>query len=566
VLVLDEQTAYDPSNRDDRMLLELKGTMSETELHWLRLRLDGGRRHKARRGQLWLRPPTGYVWNDGRLALDPDEAVQHAVRAVFARFVVEPSAYAVVRWANDEGIRFPTRRQGHDADEVIWRPLTAHRVCELLHNPLYTGTYVYGRRPTKKVIIDGRIRDRRLVRTEPHEWWAKLDDQHPAYIDWETYVANRKKLRDNISLTKASSGAPREGSALLTGLLLCGRCGRRMRTDYETSSHRRWQYVCEGEHRRAQSICWSVPGPRLDEAVTNTFLERMVPAELDVSLAVESELGREADALGNQWKARIDRAQYEARHAERRYKAVDPDNRVVARTLEREWDEKLREVEAVEREYADARRARRLEITHDDRGRIRDLARDLPALWRAATTPSSDRRAMLRTVMEVIALSPLDLPRRETLLRIQWKSGHVTELHVPRPARASTSKRALERVRSLVAEGLADDQIAERLDREGITTATGKSWSANIVQNARERLGLKRAARKTTSRVLPHRHPKTGFYSIPGAMKLLGASRSMVRSLIERGLVRSHRAPYNSYMAVWLELDGHVVKRLRSVM
>lgn len=568
VVVIDEQTVYDPADRDDKMLLELKGAMSEAELHWLRLRLVGGRRNKARRGELWHVAPTGYVWRDKAFALDPDEAVQHAVRAVFARFAIEPSAYAVVRWANTTGLMFPARASGDDGTgEVRWSPLTGSRLCNVLRNPIYTGTYVYGRQPNKKVIVDGQIRVKRNLSTEPHEWWAKLDDRHPAYIDWETYVANKKKLRDNLSLPKhatGTTGAPREGAALLTGLLLCGRCGRRMRTDYETSAHRRWMYVCEGEHRHALSICWSLPGRRLDDAVSTIFLERMVPAELDVSIAIERELAVEADALAEQWKTRIEQARYEARRAERRYKAVDAENRVVARTLESEWEEKLRHVEEVEREFELARRARRIELSAEDRASIRAIAHDLPALWSSDTTPSSDRRAMLRTVIDVIAVSPIDIPNRETLVRVQWKSQHVTELRIPRPGRLATSDSACDRVQALVAKRMTDEQIAATLNYENIKRASGKPWNDIAVRRVRQRHGLACGQARPTSRPVPDRHPKTGWYSLPGAVRAFGISRRVVRYWIDRDLVRSRRDTVDGRDIRWLSIDDALVNRLRS--
>jgi DNA invertase Pin-like site-specific DNA recombinase len=568
VVVIDEQAVYDPANHDDKMLLELKGAMSEAELNWLRLRLVGGRRHKARRGELWSLAPVGYVWRDKAFALDPDEAVQRAVRSVFTRFAIEPSAYAVVRWANTTGLMFPARAAGDDGTgEVRWRPLTASRLCSALHNPIYTGTYVYGREPNKKVIVDGKIRVKRNLSAEPHEWWAKLDGRHPAYIDWETYVANKKKLRDNLSPTKhtaGTTGAPREGAALLTGLLLCGRCGRRMRTDYATAAHRRWSYVCEGEHRQASSICWSLPGHRLDEAVTKTFLERMVPAELDVSIAVERELAVEADALAEQWKARIEQARYEARRAERRYKAVDPDNRVVARTLESEWEEKLRQVEEIERDFAEARRARRIDLSAEDRASIRAIAHDLPALWRADTTPVSDRRAMLRTVIDVVAVSPIDIPHRETLVRVQWKSQHVTALRIPRPGRLATSDSARDRVQALVAKRMTDEQIAATLNGEKIQRASGKPWTPIAVRRVRQRLGLACGEARPTSRPVPDRHPKTGWYSIPGAVRVFGISRRIVRYWIDRDLVRSQHDTVDGRVTRWLSIDDTLVKRLRS--
>lgn len=563
VVVIDEQSIYDPADRDDKLLLDLKGTMSEAELHWLRLRLQGGRQHKARRGELWLNPPTGYVWSERGFVLDPDESVRAAVRTIFDRFAVEPSAYAVARWANEIGFKFPARHRRDGSDDLTWKALTVSRVREMLHSPVYTGTYVYGRRPSKKVLVDGNIRVKRMAGNDPSEWSVKLDSRHPAYIDWDTYVANKKKLASNLSrMNGATAGAPREGNALLGGLLICGRCGRRMRTDYTTGERRAWLYVCF-EHTHATKVCWSVPGPKLDAAVEQMFLARMVPKELDLSLAVERQVEGQAESLAEQWKTRLEHARYEARRAERRYKAVDPDNRVVARTLEREWEERLRAVEEVEQQYADARKSRHVDLSDDDRASIRALAKSLPRVWRASTTRASERKAMLRLVIEAISLSPVDVPRRETLVRVQWKSGNVTDLHVDRPSRFRTTGDALRRIADLAQEGALDEEIALRLNHEQLTTGSGRPWTSTAVGRARARGEIPIGARRSQGRPLPDQHPETGFYSVPGAMKAFGATRRVVRWWLERGIVKAQKQLFGGKQVLWLDIDASLAKKLR---
>src|SRR5882672_3367904 len=353
VAVIDEQAIYDPADGDDRMLLDIRGTMSAAELNWMRLRLNGGRLHKARRGELWRFAPTGYVWGGTRLELDPDEAVQRAVHLVFERFAIEPSIGAVARWAQQASFKFPTRRKNDG--ELEWRELSMGRINSILHNPAYAGAYVYGRKPTKKVISDSKIRDR-PTRLPVDEWPVRIDAAHPAYISWETFVSNEQRLRENTPrMHGATAGAPKNGAALLAGIVLCGRCGRRMRVDYTTKERAHWRYLCVGARMNEQEICWSVAGEVLDNVVEDLFLETMVPSEIDLSLAVEHEVNGQAKSLSAQWQARLEQARYEARRAERRYKAVDPDNRVVARTLEREWEQALRELERIEQQREQAR-------------------------------------------------------------------------------------------------------------------------------------------------------------------------------------------------------------------
>ena len=316
VAVVDEHTVYDPSHHDDKLLLDLKGAMSEQELHWLSLRLAGGRLNKARRGESYIHPPTGYVWGGKGLVLDPDEAVRNAVAAIFERFSVEPSARAVQRWALRAGFQMPARRRG-DGD-VQWGPLGNTRLDYMLHNPVYAGVYVFGRLPRSTALVDGEIRQVRTRLEDPSEWPVRIDDAHPAYISWETYMSNQEKLRQNRArIGGEPRGAPREGPALLGGLLICGRCGRRMGPRYQTRSRDEtwWSYICWGDRDSGNRACWSVAGPAIDRAVEALFLETMVPSELDLSLAVEREAETQAESLARAWRARIEQAQYDLRVA-----------------------------------------------------------------------------------------------------------------------------------------------------------------------------------------------------------------------------------------------------------
>jgi DNA invertase Pin-like site-specific DNA recombinase len=234
VAVIDEQRIYDPADHDDKLLLELKGAMSEAEIHWLRLRLEGARQHKARRGALKLPAPTGYLWGERGFELDPDEVVQRAIRVIFQRYDIEPSGCAVVRWARQTGFTVPTRRSATDGDAgVEWKALGVSRLHEILKNPVYAGVYTYGRRRQQQVLVDGQIRRVRPDTRDPDRWMVKIDHAHPGYITWERYVQNQDKLRQNRARTgPLSRGAPREGPALLSGLLVCGRCGQRMGPGY----------------------------------------------------------------------------------------------------------------------------------------------------------------------------------------------------------------------------------------------------------------------------------------------------------------------------------------------
>jgi DNA invertase Pin-like site-specific DNA recombinase len=558
VAVIDEQAIYDPADGDDRMLLDIRGTMSAAELHWMRLRLNGGRLHKARRGELWRLAPTGYVWGGTRLELDPDEAVQNAVRVVFERFAIEPGIGAVARWAREARFKFPTRRKNDG--ELEWRELTIGRVNGILHNPTYAGVYVYGRMPTRKVISDGQIRER-PTRLPVDEWAVRIDDAHPAYISWEIFVSNEQRLRENMpKMHGASSGAPKNGPALLSGILLCGQCGRRMRVDYTTSDRTYWRYTCVGNQMSGGPTCWSVNGDMIDADVEGLFLETMTPSEIDLSIAVEREAHGQAASLAAQWRTRIEQARYEAQRSERRYKAVDPENRVVARTLEREWESRLAELEEVEHQYANTRRERRVELTAADREALRAIARDLPAVWRSQTTTSSERKAMLRLVIEIITLAPIDVPKRTTRVRVQWRSGVIDERFVERPGGATPSN-IVERIRVLIGQGLHDEDVARCFNEEGLVTAKHQHWTPHAIQHLRCEHGIEKARRPRIA-VLPDRHPITNRFSVPGAARRFGVSTRAVQYWIHTGLVKGHRERYEQYDAWWLDIDDKLAAKL----
>ena len=329
---------------------------------------------------------------------------------------------------------------------------------------------------------------------------------------------------------------------------------------------RGWTYACHGDRDQGQKGCWSAAGARIDQAVEQLFLQAMVPSELELSLAVDQEVAGQAEELARQWRTRREQAVYEARRAEKRYKAVDPDNRVVARTLEHDWEMKLRELEEVERQYAEARRTKRVDLSAEDRARVRELARDLPAVWRSPVTAAADRKAMLRLVIESISLSPMEVPRRATLVKVAWQSGVVSEIEVPRPDRREvlrTPRVAVERLRALAAGGRHDEEIAEILNAEGMRTGRGLPWNTWAVRWTRKRARIGRVAPDRRRRaLLPDRYPD-GRYSVAGAAKRFGVGLDMVRAWIKRGLVKGERHDFQVHRQVWwLEIAEDTAARL----
>ena len=352
-LVIDEEGVYDPGAYHDRLLLGFKGNMSEAELHWLHQRLQGGKLTKAEQGQLHFRLPIGLLYDPGgKIVLDPDEAVQEAVRLVFSLFEQFSSALAVVKYFAEHHLRFPTRWWGgKQADELMWGRLTHERVLNILHSPLYAGAYVYGRTQFRRHALAGeepRVKGR-TRRVKQEDWPIVLLDAHPGYISWDQFLHNQRQLDDNRTWrAQEHRGAIREGPSLLPGIVWCGACGRRMTIRYQRDGSL-LMYECHQIHSQlAGKTCQTMRGDRIDQAVVQSFLQALQPAHLEVALSALDQLGARGRQVEQQWQRQIERAKYEADLARRRYRAVDPDNRLVARSLEREWNEKLADVEKLE--------------------------------------------------------------------------------------------------------------------------------------------------------------------------------------------------------------------------
>jgi DNA invertase Pin-like site-specific DNA recombinase len=375
-LIVDHDGIYDPNDFNDRVLLGFKGTWSHTELHALRLRLQGAKLHKARKGELRCHPPTGYIYDPaGVLVLDPDESVVATIRLLFQQFMAQGSAYGVMRYFATHRLPFPRRRWAPGTNGVLhWGPLGLGRILAILHNPTYTGTYVYGRRRSQPVVVAGQVTRVRTLQRPQAEWTVVLPHAHPAYISWEAYMTNQQQLTYNRPDLQGlgRQGTPRHGAALLQGLLLCGRCGRRMTVRYYGTGGRRPAYQCDRRrmHDGQGGMCWSVPAPPIDAAVAAHVLATLTPENLDLALAVLTQMEAEARALDRHWQLPRERARSDAQRAERQYDAVEPEHRLVARTSERRWNEKLQRVHDLEHAYAEARRVQRLDVAPPERQQI----------------------------------------------------------------------------------------------------------------------------------------------------------------------------------------------------
>jgi len=495
-LIGDADGVYHPGLFNDRLVLGLKGTMSEAELHVLRARLEGGIRNKAARGELRRGLPVGLVWGeeDGEVRFHPDEAVTGAIRTVFERFAEMGSTRQVWLWFRAQGLRFPL--QSSTLEGIRWVVPTYTKIHQVLTNPVYAGAYVYGRtRHERYVDENGHLRKR--VRRLPRSQWAiLLRDHHGGFLDWDTFEANQARIAANTRpRPHQPGGAVREGAALLQGLATCGRCGRGMRVYY---SGRRSSpgYHCPGStlvNGRGE-YCLRVGGRQIDQAVTAALLASLAPAGLEASLRAAEQLEAEHDGALEQWRRQAERARYEAQHAERRYRAVDPDNRLVARGLEAEWEKHLQTVEAAEAELARREQQRPRLLNPEEREAILSLGTDLESVWEAPTTTDRDRKELLHTLLEQVLIA-VDRDKGEAHLTLLWRGGLLGELDLAlarrRTAPIRTDEETVQLVRRLAAL-YSDAVIAGILNRQGRHTATGKPFTTNRVCSLRTHWGIPR--------------------------------------------------------------------------
>jgi DNA invertase Pin-like site-specific DNA recombinase len=499
-LVADADGIYHPALFNDRLVLGMKGLMSEAELHVLRARLEGGIRNKAARGELRRGLPVGLIWGeaDGEIRFHPDEAVTGVLAAVFGQFAACGSARATWLWLRAEGLRWPLQkvaytRRGSGIPEITWVEPTYHAVHTTLTHPAYAGAYVYGRTRKERYLDPGgalRQRSRRLPRDQ---WEVLIPGHHPGFIDWDAYQANQARIGANIrpQASQPGTGAVREGSALLQGLATCGTCGRKLAIFYAGPAKCVPNYYCQGsaelvDGRGARHM--SVGGQAIDAAVAEAFLAALAPAALDACLQAARQLEDGHDAALAQHQRQVEQACYNAARAERRYRAVDPDNRLVARGLEAEWETALRELADAEAGLARRQTARPTPLTPEEKKAILALGGDLGAVWDAPTTVDKDRKQLLRALLEEVNITlHRDDPGPHAALVLRWKGGAISELTVPlrrRQPKIRTSEDTISLICRLAVH-YPDAVIAGILNRQHRTTARGLSFTANRVASLR---------------------------------------------------------------------------------
>jgi DNA invertase Pin-like site-specific DNA recombinase len=534
-LIVDEDGIYNPCDFNDRLLLGLKGTMSEAELHMLRARLRGGLLNKARRGELKLPLPVGLVYDSAdRIVLDPDQQVQNSVRYLFDTFRRTGSASATVKAFRDQKLLFPRRpRSGPQKGELVWGPLTHNRTRQILHNPRYAGAFVFGRFGQYRS-PEGHVSPKSLPR---EQWHTVLPDVHPGYVTWDQFEENQKKLRDNARAHghDRRQSPPREGPALVQGLVMCGVCGDRMTVRYHSRQGQQVPvYVCQKDRiEYAGRICQHIPGAGIDDAIGELLLETVTPTALEVAFQVQDELRRRIDEVDQLRRQRVERAHHEVELARRRFMQVDPDNRLVADALEADWNDKLRVYKESQERYEKQREEARAELSEEQRAQIAAIATDFPALWGDPKTPHRERKRMVRLLIEDVTLKK----RQKITIHVRFKGGAIETLTLPLPPSAwqlrQTPRQIVQKIDRLL-DSHTDGQIATILNDRGHVSGEGKAFNRTMVQKIRQKYGLKSRYQRLR---------QMGLLTLEEISRLLGVHWATVKTWRDHGLLLA--VPYN---------------------
>lgn len=544
-LIADGESLYDPRLYHDRLLLGLSGMMSEAELHNLKLRLHAGEWHKAERGELRLPLPVGLTrLRSGEVVLTPDEEVQSRLRLVFAKFKKLSGARAVVRYFRRHNLLLPSRPlRGPEPWVIVWQPARTSAILGILQNPAYAGTYVYGRRtidPTRRQ--RGRSHTG-IVKRPLDQWPIVIHQRYPAYITWEAFLANQTQLQANQNRYQAGQpGMPRKGQALLQGIAICGRCGARMRLRYSGPHGNFPVYECHYAHtEQADSPrCQEVRALGVDAEIEQILFQTLEPDKITLALAALAELEQEYALLRQQWQLRLERARYEAERARRQYHMVEPENRLVARTLERAWEEKLRAVVSTEQAYQAWVHQNRLEVTEEDRQDMLTLGANLPALWYAPTTTAADRKQIVRLLIREVLLDQ-GRERGKVWMQINWQTGATSDHWLVRRVSSYAEYAHVEELQQRIAELAAaektDQEMAAMLNEEGFRTAHGFLFSNKIIWLLRHAWGLP-AAHASSAEPLRW---EDGTYTIQGAASAIGVFPGTIYKWLRTGRLQGHQ-------------------------
>ena len=535
-LILDEEGIYNPSDFNDRLLLNMKGTFSEVELHVLRSRLRGGALSKARRGELKTRLPTGFVYDhNGKVILDPDKQVQQSIRLFFDIFRRTGSAFATIKAFAKDDVKFPCRLHlGPDKGRLKWQRLTGWRALSILKNPRFTGAYYYGRQRSKRN-PDGSTTYFTVPRDE---WIVLIEDAHPGYITWQQYEDNLNRIRQNAIAFNVleRKTPPREGPCLLQGLAVCGKCGQRMTVRYKYQKKGRIDpaYLCQRNRiERWENSCQYIPGADIDEAIEKLLLESLTPLSLEMALQVQRELLNRFNEADKLRKKQVERAEYEASLARRRFMQVDPDNRLVADTLEAEWNEKLRQLQDANDYYQMHRRQESAALKKTQEMEVAKLARDFPRVWKNPKTPVREKKRMIRLLIEDVTM----IRDQDITLHVRFKGGATKTLKLPLPLKGWQYNQTDPKIVRIVDDLLGDhtySEIASVLNERGFKSGQGHRIDARTVLGITHKYKLKTRHARLRAK---------GKLTVQEVAKLLGVTVATVRVYGKKGLIKTY--PYN---------------------
>jgi len=557
-LVIDEDGCYDPADFNDGLLLGLKGAMAQAELHFLHARLQGGKLNKAKKGELRFPVPVGFCYDEQtRIVMDPDEEVRAAVGLVFRLFRETGSAFGVMQRFAESGLPFPKRSYGGAWDgKIIWGRLTHSRVLGMLKNPSYAGMYVFGRYQYRRQISPEGGVHKRTQAVAMSDWRVSLKEHHEGYITLEEFFKNQERLEKNRTNGEQTllAGPAREGLALLQGLLLCGTCGHALTVRYTGNGGIYPCYLCNRLRREglASKDCMSFRCDLLDAAIAEEVLKALQPAEIELALAALQELESRDRTISRQWQMRLERAEYEAALAERRYQEVDPSQRLVAGTLERRWNDALLHLEDLKKQAAEFLHQEARVATPEQKAKVLALAKDLPRVWHAPTTQAKDRKRMLRLLIKDITVEK-SLRPKQLLAHIRWQGGACTDICVQLPPNIADRVRypaaVVDRVRHL-AQSLPDGDIADCLNQEGQVSALGKPFTGSMIQWIRYRYQIPRA-----TLVRPEE------LTVQQVAERFRVSPNVVYYWIDRGVIEARRL--NAGSPYWITLNETDEQKLR---
>jgi DNA invertase Pin-like site-specific DNA recombinase len=554
-LIIDEDGYYDPTDFNDQLLLGLKGTMSQAELHFIRARLLGGKLNKAKKGELRSPLPVGYCHDtEGRIVLDEDEQVRNVVTLLFKTFREVGTAYKVVHYFYHNHIKFPKRAYGGVwGGKLEWSNLNYTRVLGVLKNPCYAGMYVFGRYKCNKHFSgEGNIKNK-IIKLPMEDWKFTIKDHHEGYISWEEYLENQKQLRNNQTNLEENllPGPAREGQALLQGLLICGHCGHRITIRYIGNGGVYPYYRCNiRKEDGTTKFCLWVHSSLIDQAIVRRVLEIIKPSQIEIAIKAFEEVEQRKQTIEKQWEMKITRAEYESQLAQRRYEEVDPANRLVASTLEKRWNETLLGLESIKEQYNEYQKKTSMQETTKHKNNILSIAKDFPKLWNAKSTTCSDRKRILRLLIKDITVKKFK-DSGEVSINIRWHGGALESITIALPAKAH-SESIINEVK-LLAQKLTDEQIAIELNQRGLKTNKGNTFTVTRIRWIRSKHNIPTSCLR-----------RPGEFTTREVMKKFDVSYHVVYSWIERGIVQVQQVDNSKIL--WIIMDQVKERELQQLV